>query len=235
MPFSFQSRRVGDISVVTCSGRIMESAASEALRQHLSDVLPHGPYIVLDLGDVDFIDSSGIGLLIRCLTQTQAARGTLKLCAVRPEIGEVLRVTRLGTIFESHSTEADAISAFYQGMTSAGAVSRVHADILCVEPSANVLAYVRELLRQAGYGVMGTDNAYDGLILMKAARPKVVVVGAALRSGRLTQTAEALRELADARSVIELPANFSSDDAGEAGRRLLEQVRAVIGAGAAPS
>lgn len=82
---------------------------------------------------------------------------------------------------------------------------------------------------------MGTDNAYDGLILMKAARPKVVVVGAALRSGRLTQTAEALRELADARSVIELPANFSSDDAGEAGRRLLEQVRAVIGAGAAPS
>ena len=91
MPLSFQSRSVGDITVVTCEGRIIEGAESAALRQHMNDLVPNAPWIVLHLGHVDFIDSTGVGLLVRILTRT--GHGNLKLCSVSARIADMLWIT----------------------------------------------------------------------------------------------------------------------------------------------
>lgn len=224
---SLQSRRVGDITVVKCRGRIVEGAESAVLHQHLADWLPHEPWIVLDLGEVHFIDSSGLGLLVRFLSRTRTAQGDLKLCAVPAAVAEVLRITKLRTILESHESEADAISALYQRRTSVDALDYFNPEVLCVEKSEDVLAYVGELLRQAGYGVITSGNLPDALILLKATQPKVVVISAELRSAS-TWTGEAFNGLADARAVVELPADFSSHDAGHSGGRLLDQIRVVL-------
>lgn len=229
MPLSFQSRCVGDITVVECSGRIVQGAESTQLQQHVDDLLPVNRHILLHLGEVDFIDSSGVGLLVRLLTRMQNAHGDLKLCTVSSKIVEVLRITRLSTIFDSYESEAEAIAGFYRRPKSPDR-PYLAANILCVETSADVLAYVRELLRQAGYAVVTTSNLPDALTLLTATRPKLVVIGANLRATRDTRTADTFNRLADALSVIELPATFSSDDAGEAGRELISQVHAIIGA-----
>jgi len=226
---SFQSRRVGDITVVTCSGRIVEGAESAALQKHLNDLLHQDPYLILHLGAVDFIDSSGVGLLVRFFSRTQQAGGNLQLCDVSPRIREVLKITRLSTIFEAYESEADAIAASYRRARATGESFR-KANILCVEKSADVLAYIRELLRQAGYDPITTGNLPDALTLLTATRPKLVVIGADLRSAKDTGAAETFNGLADALSVIELPPDFSSQDAGEAGHYLLNQVRAIMGA-----
>jgi anti-sigma B factor antagonist len=228
VPLSFQSRRVGDITVVKCSGRIVEGAESAGLQQHLNDLIAEHPYIIVNLGEVDFIDSSGIGLLLRFLTRAQNALGNLKLCAVSSKIADVLRVTNLKSVLEAYESEADAIADFYHRANSAGGPS-LRANIVCVEKSADVLAYVRELLRQAGYDVVTTGNLPDALALLTATRPKLVVIGAELRSLRDTRAAETFNRLADALAVVELPADFSRHDAGDAGRRLLDHVRALIG------
>lgn len=229
MSLSLQSRRVGVITVVRCSGRIVEGAESAALHRHMDDpALAREPWIVLDLGEVHFIDSSGLGLLVRFLNRTRTAHGDLKLCAVPTAIADVLRITRLRTILESHESEADAISAFYQRPTSGDAPDHFNPDILCVEKSEDVLAYVGELLRQAGYGVLTCGNLPDALILLKATQPKIVVIGADLRSERGTWTVDTFNSLADTRSVIELSTGFSSHDAGDAGGRLLDQVRVAL-------
>ena len=136
-------------------------------------------------------------------------------------------MTRLNTIFESYESEADALAASYQRARAVGESFR-KADILCVEKSADVLAYVRELLRQAGYDAITTANLVDALTLLTATRPKLVIIGADLRSATNTRAAETFNGLADALSVIELPPDFSSQDAGEAGRQLLDQVRAIM-------
>ena len=235
MPLSLQHRRVGDITVVKCIGRIVEGAESAALKQYLDDLLRDYSDIILDLDEVQFIDSGGLGLLVRLHTRARAANGDLKLCAVPAKIGEVLRITHLSTIFESHGSEAEAISAFYQPSKSSGVPYRFDTDILCVETSADVLAYVRELLKQAGYGVTTADNLPDALTLLNATRPKMVVISADLRAATGTQTADAFQRLADARSVVELPADFSSHDAGEAGHQLLDQIRALMGPGGRPA
>jgi anti-sigma B factor antagonist len=231
---SLQSRKVGNIAVVTCRGRIVEGAESAALRDHLNALLPQDPCIILDLGEVQFIDSSGLGLLIRFLTQTQSAGGNLALCAVPANIGRVLKMTHLRAIFGSHASQAEAISTFYTRATPAGALSRFNTDILCVEKSPNVQAYVRELLGQWGYGVITAGSVSDALILLKATGPKVVVVGAELRLVADTPAADIFDGLADTLSVIELPRGFSHRDAGEAGHQLLEQVRAAMGYRDAP-
>jgi len=229
VPLSLQSRRVGDIAVIACAGRIVEGAESAALTQHITDLLVEKPYVVLDLSEVAFLDSSGLGLLVRLLNRTRAARGDLKLGAMSSPVAEVLRITRLSTIFESYATTADAIVAFYQPPKSARPVDRFATDILCVDPSNDVLAYLGQLLRQGGYGVLTTSNLSDARILLSATQPKLLIVGAAMRA------AETFNQIAASTAVIHLSGDFSHRDAGEAGRHLLDQVEAVLSASDAPA
>ncbi len=229
MSLAIESRHIGDVTVVKCSGRIVEGAESAALHQQLTAALVDYPLIVLHLEQVDFIDSSGLGLLVRFLSRARAAHGGLKLCAVPSRIHEVLAITRLRGIFDAHESEAEAVAAFYERAKSADGQARLDSEILCVEKSADVLAYVSGILRQAGYGVLSSSSVPDALMLLRASRPKVVVIGATLRAARDTRAAEVFNDLADALPVLELPADFSSSDAGDAGQRLLDQIRTAIG------
>jgi anti-sigma B factor antagonist len=229
VPLSLQNRHIGPITVVTCSGRIVEGPELQTLQQHINDLLPILPHIVLDFGQVEFVDSSGLGLLVRFLSRTQQFRGGLKLCAVPPRVTEVLRVTRLLTSFDVRPSADEAILAFWEEPTPEAISDRLRTDVLCVEQSADVLAFVREMLRHAGYGVVTSNNLPDALILLKAMQPKVVVIGAELRAVRNTRTGESFNRLAEARAVVELPPGFSSRDAGEAGQQVLDQVRAAAG------
>jgi anti-sigma B factor antagonist len=226
VPISLEHRRVGAVTVVTCIGRIVEGPESAALQKLLDDLLPFGPHLILHLGGVDFIDSSGLGLLARYTARTRSVHGGLKLCALTPRIAQGLKVTHLDRVFEVYELEADAIAAFHQRGGSHAASSGLKADILCVDASLDVQAYVRELLGQAGYGIFTAGNLPDALILLQATQPKLVIIGAGLRALRGTRTADKFNKLADTLSVLELPADFSRADAGEAAERLLDQVRA---------
>ena len=68
--------------VVTCSGQLVAGPESKALVALIDDLLPLNARILLHLGDIDYIDSSGLGLLVRCLTRVQNASGQLSLCAL---------------------------------------------------------------------------------------------------------------------------------------------------------
>ena len=233
MPISFQVRRAGDVVVMACDGRLVEGPEAASLQELVGRLLPDEPCIVLDVARVEFLDSSGLGLLVRLLHRSRAARGDLKLCAVPDKVREILRITKLAAVFDCHAADTEAIAAFYLPTAPAGASYSLNAEILCVEASADVLACVCEPLRQSGYGVVAANNLPDALALLRGARPKAVIISASLRAARNTWTAVTFNTVANAVPVIELPADFSGQDAGEAGRRLLEQVRAAIGSRAA--
>jgi anti-sigma B factor antagonist len=233
MTLSLRHRRVGDISVFTCQGRIIEGPESARLGDEIGRLLPHEPFIVLDLAGVEFLDSAGLGLLVRMLGRVRAAGGGLKLCALPPRLTEILRMTRLQATLESYPAEAEAIAAFYDDPAAADA-GDLYTDILCVDSSPDLLAYVRAVLREAGYGVTTAANIYDALILLRATRPRAVVVGAGLRAARGTESAETFNRTADALPVIELEAGFSSEDAGDAARRLLDRLKDALGSPGRP-
>jgi hypothetical protein len=96
--------------------------------------------------------------------------------------------------------------------------------VLCVDHSCSVLAYLRELLRQAGFDPLISTNVSDARILMKAVKPALVIMGPEI--GAMGDSGESFRQAAASVPILELGQGFSTVEAGEAGEHLLEQVRA---------
>lgn len=230
MALSFRSRTVGDITVVTCDGAIVEGAESAALRQHVNQSLERTLAIVLDLRDVHFIDSSGLGLLVRILSRTGQDR--LKLCGLTNRVSETLRLTRLASVFDCHESEEAAIAAFYKNSTrSSGSSTFVAPNVLCIEKSADLLTYMQEVLRQAGLRVMTADNLPDAVTLLKAMTPKVVLVAQDVRAAGSSGTVEMFNRLLVPLAVVELPPDFARQDPTETGPQLVERVRVLVEGG----
>ena len=116
MPLSLNACVVGNVTIVRCSGRIVAGPEADGLRRHVSTLLPDCREIVLHLGGVAFIDSTGMGTLARLLTSARRCGGDLKLCHVAGAVLKVLQITRLNTLFEIHESEEAAVSSFSQGM-----------------------------------------------------------------------------------------------------------------------
>ena len=227
MPLSIDSHRVGEITVLTCRGRLVEGVESSTLQQHVDSLILESPYIILNLSGLEFIDSSGLGLLVRCLIRLESMHGLIRVCAASSRTAEAFRVTGLNTLFRVFSSEEEAIAGFYD-LPAGKRVAAAESNILCVEPSANVLAYVGQVLRQAGFVVVTTTNLPDALTLLTATRPKVIVISAELRAQRGTAAADTFNKRADTLTVIELAAGFSGQEAASAGRDLLERVRTSL-------
>jgi anti-sigma B factor antagonist len=227
MSLSIDSHRAGEITVLTCSGRIVEGAESATLQKHVDALIAEGPYIILNLGGIEFIDSSGLGLLVRCLIRLESLHGLIRVCAASSRIAEAFRVTGLNTLFKVFDSEADAVAGFYD-LPAGKRVAGAGDNILCVEQSADVLAYVGQVLRQAGFVVITTTNLPDALTLLTATRPKVVVISAKLRAQRETAAGASFNEQAGALRLVELPAGFGGQDAAAAGSELLDRVRTSL-------
>ena len=227
MPLTLSCRVVGDFAIIRCSGRIVVGAEVDRLRQCIKDLDSDLTQIVLDLSDVTFIDSSGLGTLVRLLSGLRSRGGDLHLCHVPEVASKALKLTNLHTLFEMHATEADAIAAFYQKSASAAAPGP-GVRLLCVDSSQDLLAFLREVLQRAGYHPLITDNVYDALILLRAAPAKLLLLGPALDLKRSGHTVETFRTAATTVPVLELGADFSLQDAGAAASDLIERVKSVL-------
>jgi anti-anti-sigma factor len=231
MALQIETRHVGKVTVVRCSGRLVAGQESESLHEHISRLLPSDRHFLLDLADVTFVDSTGLGMLVRLLSYVRAARGDLKLCNACKEVAHTLNITNLNKLLDTHASEAEAVTAFYQHSLSIESARRSGKTVVCVEQSADVLAYVREVLRRAGYDPLTTANVPDARILIKAARPDLVILGPSvlIKPG---EPHEGLRHALHGIPVIELGSGFSTIDAGEAAQQVLAQVKArIAGAG----
>jgi len=228
-----QHRHLGDVTVITCRGRIVLGEEADALLKQIDDLLPIHSRILLHLGEVDFIDSGGLGLLVRYLTWVQNAAGQLSICALSPKVSEVLRVTRLDGALKPYYAEADAIAAPHGDAHPTGNLSG--ALVLCADTSPDVLAYLRGLLKGAGYRVVTAENLHDGLILLKSMRPAVVVMGAGFHALRGMASAEEFHRRLPSNGLVVLPSDFSSHDAGEAGAAVMRAIEERTRGGPLPS
>ena len=105
--------RVKDgILVVDCSGRIVFGEESSLLRETIKQAVTENNRIVLNLGEVSYIDSGGLGTLVALRVTVQNAGGAIKLTNLTKRVGDVLQITKLLTVFEVYNSEAEAIESF---------------------------------------------------------------------------------------------------------------------------
>ena len=113
MSIKLTSRQVGDVSVVDAAGRITLGEGSSALRDMLRDMVAKGQKkILLNLGEVSYIDSSGIGELVSGFTTVTNQGGSLKLLGLTKRVKDLLQITKLYTVFDVHDDEASAVRSF---------------------------------------------------------------------------------------------------------------------------
>ncbi len=113
MDLKATNRDIGSATVVDISGRITLGEGSAALRGLVRQLLDLGrKQIVLNLADVQYIDSSGIGELVSSFTAVKKEGGELKLLNLTKKIHDLLLITKLFTVFDVYTDEAKAISSF---------------------------------------------------------------------------------------------------------------------------
>ncbi|MGC1781178.1 MAG: STAS domain-containing protein [Acidobacteriaceae bacterium] len=113
MSMKISSRQVDGVTILDLSGRITLGEGSVQLRDAVRDLLSKGQKeILLNLADVNYIDSSGIGELVSAFTTVRNQGGELKLLKLTKKVHDLLQITKLYTVFDIKDDEAEAIGSF---------------------------------------------------------------------------------------------------------------------------
>ena len=106
-------RKIGDIQIVDWKGKITLGEETMAVRNTVRDIVTGGgKKLILNLGEVSYIDSSGVGELVSTYTSVTNSGGQLKLLSLTKKIRELLAITKLLTVFDVYDDEQAAISSF---------------------------------------------------------------------------------------------------------------------------
>ena len=115
------TRQAGGVTIVDISGRIVLGEESAALRELVRDLLSKGhKKILFNLGDVNYIDSSGLGSLVSAFTSVRKQEGELKLLNLTSKVHDLMQITKLYTVFDILDDEAVAVKSFEQSAAATG-------------------------------------------------------------------------------------------------------------------
>ena len=107
------ARTVGDVHILDCSGKLTLGQGTMIVRTTVLDILKiGGKKIILNLADVNYIDSPGVGELVSTYTTVTSQGGQLKLLCLTKKIQEVLTITKLSMIFQDFDNETASIASF---------------------------------------------------------------------------------------------------------------------------
>jgi len=108
-----QERAVGDVMVLNLKGKVTLGEGDELLKDKVNSLLNQGQKkIVLNLAEVPYIDSAGLGEIVRTYTTVSRQGGSLKLLNLTKRITDLLSITKLLTVFETFDAEDDAVRSF---------------------------------------------------------------------------------------------------------------------------
>ena len=113
MPLKIEPRQVARVTILDVRGRIVLGDEIHSLRDAVRGLVADGKKkIILNLADVDYIDSSGVGELVGCFTTLKNSAGELKLLTLSHKVQDVLHVTKLYTVFDVRDDEFQAVKSF---------------------------------------------------------------------------------------------------------------------------
>jgi anti-sigma B factor antagonist len=227
MQLTLQTQHVVDVVVVRCRGRIVSGDEVRFLQLELEKLTDVTRNVVLQLADVTYVDSGGLGALVRILGVLRAERGDLKLCQLSPFVVQILQATNLLSVFHPYVSEKEAIEAFSARPPSLEEAPRTAgARIVCLDTSLDLLAYLKVLLQRSGYEVFTTRYPSDAVALVVGTKPRVVVCGPGMRANE--SVIEKFRQSAPNVQLLQLPPDFSTSEADQAGSDLVSRLLALL-------
>lgn len=239
MALTFDSQIIDKVAVIRCKGRITLGDEVQALEAEVNRQIKipgtdtnRFKHVVLQLAETDFLDSSGLGSLVRLVGVLRAAGGGLKICQLSPRVLKVIEMTNLTAVFPPYESEAAAIAAF--GVSAPAAGERAQSSktrVVCVDTSKDLLAGLSAMLTRAGYEVLTTRFIGEAATLVSVSRPRVVIFGPGMQSVPATpSTIENFRRTDEHLKILQLASDFYTAEAGEAAQNLISQVQSLAAA-----
>jgi anti-sigma B factor antagonist len=106
-------RTVGDVTIIDLKGKLLMGETDEALRKRIKGTVDAGKSkILLNLSEVPYMDSAGLGGLVSCFTTVNNKNGKLKLVGLTTRLQDLLSITKLLTVFETFDSEEEALKSF---------------------------------------------------------------------------------------------------------------------------
>lgn len=108
-----QERVLENVVVVDLNGKLTIGEGDELLREKINSLMQQGhTNLLLNLGEVPYVDSAGLGEIVRTFTTVKHQGGTLKLINLTKRIKDLLTITKLLTVFDTYDSEAEAVGSF---------------------------------------------------------------------------------------------------------------------------
>ncbi len=228
MSLALESRHCGAVYVIRCAGRIVTGQESALLEEALKRGLREFTCVVLNVGEVNYLDSSGMGLIVRFLWHTRTRGGDLRLASPTPFVSKLLEITKLSAVFRIYPDEESAIVSFLkEGSSIVADAANSGPRVLFLDPTPDTCAFVRALLTRHGYRVLSTGLMGDAKILLTASTVDIIVLGPDCGPLASPATVNILHQLAPTAKTVVLEKEFKSRAADEAGVALLERVQAT--------
>jgi anti-sigma B factor antagonist len=112
MKLTLAAQVTDGILILHCSGRIVYGDESSLLRRTANKALSENNRIVLNLGEVDYVDSTGLGTLVELHTSAHNAGGAIKFTRLTKPVSHLLQITKLLTVFDVHNSDSEAVESF---------------------------------------------------------------------------------------------------------------------------
>ena len=229
MQLRLETRPIGEVAVVQCLGRLIGGNEVFTLHSQVQDAIEKYGEVVLQLEKVEFVDSNGLGAIMRLVQAARAKGGDLKLCGLTPKIRKVLELTHLISQFETYDCMEEAITAAYLGSRySRGKSGDARPRVVCAYASLDVCAFLKEILCGAGFNALTTTAVDDAPILLKATKAKLAVVSSRMQIVRGRPIRQAFQEIVPDVQILTLDDHFATDDPGEAAEKLLKDVNSML-------
>lgn len=225
MSLTLERRFYGNISILRCSGVIVAGDTLGKLEAELQRGLSDAARIVIDLRGVDRIDSTGLGLLVRFLSQSRKKGGDIRLCSPTQFVRKLLSATKLDSVFLIYTSDYNAIASFFVRGVPGEEPREFTATVLFLDESDDLCAFARSVLGQHGYEVLTTNSFSDAHMLAQAAQPKVILVGRKSADLEDCAVVPTLQATAPNAVMITLPADFGQSDPQRAAAILVNAVK----------
>lgn len=222
MPLSLKTRFCGNVHILQCQGRIVAGDEAKSLEAALDMASREFPRIILNMSEVDRVDSIGIGLLVRYASRLRKLGGDLRLAAPQAFVITLLKLTMLSSILQVYPTEDAAILSFLDRPLDHKVEGKAGPRVLVLDQSADLCSFVKTVLMQHGFDVKSASYFQDARILLQVDHVDYILVGPDSAQFCYETILGSLKKLAPKATALQLAADFKSRDALEASETLLQ-------------
>ncbi len=221
MPLSLKSRFCGNVHILQCQGRIVAGNEVKSLEAALDMASREVARIILNMSEVDRVDSIGIGLLVRYASRLRKRGGDLRMAAPQPFVVTLLKLTMLSSVLQVYPAEDAAILSFLDRPSDQKAQGKAGPRVPVLDQSADLCAFVKTVLMQHGFDVKSVSYFQDARILLQVDHVDYILVGPDSAQFCYETVLGSLRTIAPKATALQLAADFKSRDALDASETLL--------------